>query len=127
MIDVTTFRIEKTKVKQIPSFIVWLSFDYSDDNRELLVNHGYKGNLNHVNNVVQLPIHLPIYVEEYKQTDDYFDELTTNIRNIIIDPVYAVLQSKNDDLRLKGMAEIFLTLFNTNNSIEIESNFGKKE
>jgi heat shock protein HspQ len=70
---------------------------------------------------------MPIYVEEYKQTDEYFDELVTNIRNIIIDPVYAVLQSKNDDLRLKGISELFLTLFDTKNSIEIESDFGKNQ
>lgn len=127
MIEVDTFKIEKTKVRNVPHIVVVLSFDYSDKNREDLVAHGYRGNLNHFNNIVQLPITLPIYPEEYKNDDEYFDELTKNVRNIIIDPVYAVLQSKNDDLRLKGMAEVFLTLFDTKNSIEIEANFGKIE
>lgn len=127
MIDVTTYRIEKTKVNGVPHIIVWLTFDYSDENREDLLKHGYRGDLNHHNNIVQLPIRLPIYVEEYEQSDEYFDELTKNIRNIIQDPVYAVLQSKNDDLRLKGMSEVFLTCFNTQNSIELESDFGKIE
>lgn len=127
LIEVNTFRIEKTKVNNVPHIVAVLSFDYSDENREILVNHGYRGNLNHLNGIVQLPISMPIYVEEYKQTDEYFDELVTNIRNIIIDPVYAVLQSENDDLRLKGISELFLTLFDTKNSIEIESDFGKNQ
>lgn len=127
MIEVDTFRIEKTKVKNVPHIVAVLSFDYSDENREALIAHGYRGNLNYVNGIVQLPIVMPIYPEEYKNDDAFFDELVTNIRNIIVDPIFAVLQSKNDDLRLKGMAEIFLTLFDTKNSIEIEADFGKTE
>lgn len=127
MIEVTTFRIEKTKVRNAPHIVAVLSFDFSEENREALVSHGYKGVLNHMNGIVQLPITMPIYPEEYKNDDEFFEELVTNIRNIITDPVYAVLQSKNDDLRLKGISEIFLTLFDTKNSIEIEANFGKTE
>lgn len=127
MIEVTTFRIIRDKIEKIPHITLMLSFDYSDENREALVSHGYNGVLNHMNGIVQLPIRMPIYPEEYKNDDEYFDELIKNIRNIVIDPIFAVLQSKNDDLRLRGISEVFLTLFNTKNSIEIESNFGKTE
>lgn len=125
MIKIDTFRIEKGKVNKAPHFIVHLIFDYSEEAQNHLIKHGYKRNLNYQNNIVQLPIVLPIYPEEYEETTEYFDEVMKNIKNVVVDPLYAVLQSKNDDLRLKGISEIFLTCFDTQNAIEIESNFGK--
>ena len=116
LIDVYSYEVQYSRLSVIPQITIWLRFEYKEEYVKILKDFGYNRNLNPSNGIVQLPLKLVIYEEEYDEKIEYFDTLVESLTSIIEEPAMAMLHSKSDDLRLESLSKFVLTCFNFENA-----------
>lgn len=133
LIDVDFYQIQFVPPKtfrnrclclEVPSLVIFVYFQYSEEAVETLKSHGYnrtKNSLN-VNSLggVRLPLNFLFESDEYMNPPEYFQEIIKNLTSIFTDSLQAVLFSKHQDERYSKLSELILTCFKTENAKYIE-------
>lgn len=116
LIDVNKYTLKYTRPSKVPEIVVWLEFDYKQEYVKALKDAGYNKKLNPFRGIVNFPIKMVIYPEEYEEPDEYFETFVETLTSMIEEPAFAVLNCRSDDLRLEQMAKFILNLFDFKNS-----------
>lgn len=132
LIDVDFYQIQfvppktfRNRCLEVPSLIIFVYFQYSEDVVDTLKNHGYDRNKNSLNvnslGGVRLPLNFHFESDEYMNPPEYFQEIIKNLTSIFTDSLQAVLFSKHQDERYSKLSELILTCFKTENAKYIET------